>query len=76
MCVWSGVPKLPERTSLPFSQYLIKEVSNEVNFLRADKNESMLQIDRMLLMKIDKYFQSSKNSTFAMFFTISQKISY
>ena len=29
-------------------QYLKKEVSDEVNFLRVDKNESFLQIDAMI----------------------------
>ena len=31
-------------------QYLKKEVNNEVNFLYADKHESLLQIDTMILM--------------------------
>ena len=29
-------------------QYLMKEVSNEVDFLHADKHESFLQIDSMI----------------------------
>ena len=31
-------------------QYLKKELSDEVDFLHADKHESMLQIDGMILM--------------------------
>ena len=31
-------------------QYLKKEVSDEVYFLHADKHESLLQIDTMILM--------------------------
>ena len=31
-------------------QYLKKEVSDEVDFLHADKHESLLQIDTMILM--------------------------
>ena len=37
-------------------QYLKKEVSNEVDFLRADKHESLLQIDRMILMGYGQAF--------------------
>ena len=40
-------------------QYLNKKVvSNEVNFLCADKNESLLQIDRMILMGMVTHSQS------------------
>ena len=37
-------------------QYLKKEASNEVDFLRADKHESLLQIDRMILMGYGQAF--------------------
>ena len=37
-------------------QHLKKEVSNEVDFLRADKHESLLQIDRMILMGYGQAF--------------------
>ena len=47
-------------------QYLKKELSDEVNFLRADKHESLLQIDSMILMGIVKHSKSSQNSKFAM----------
>ena len=47
-------------------QYLKKEVNVEVDFLHADKNESLLQIDTMILMGMVKHFQSSQNSKFAM----------
>ena len=47
-------------------QYLKKEVSNEVVCLHADKHESLLQIDTMILMGIVKHSQSSQNSKFAM----------
>ena len=33
-------------------QCLKKEVSDEVDFLHADKNESLLQIDTMILMSL------------------------
>ena len=46
-------------------QYLKKELSDEVDFLHADKHESLLQIDSIVLMGIDKHSQSSKNSKFA-----------
>ena len=47
-------------------QYLKREVSDEVYFLYADKHESLLQIDTMILMGMVKYSQSSQNSKFAM----------
>ena len=47
-------------------QYLKKELSNETDFLHADKHENLLQIDSMILMGMFKHFQSSQNSKFAM----------
>ena len=47
-------------------QYLKKKVSNEVDFVRADKDENLLQIDRMTLMGMVKHSQSSQNSKFAL----------
>ena len=47
-------------------QHLKKEVSNTVDFLHADKHESLLQIDTMILMETVKYSQSSQNRKFAM----------
>ena len=47
-------------------QYLKKEVSNEVYFLYADKRESLIQIDTMILKGIVKHSQNSQNSKFAM----------
>ena len=44
-------------------------MSDEVDFLHADKHESLLQIDTMILMGMFKHFQSFQNSKFA----ISQK---
>ena len=43
-------------------QYLKKEVSDEVDFLHADKHESLVQIDTMILMRMVKHSQSSQNS--------------
>ena len=47
-------------------QYLKKELSDEVGFLHADKHESLLQIDSMILKGMVKHSQSSQNSKFAM----------
>ena len=54
-------------------QYLKKEVSDEVDFLQADKHESSLQIDSMIFMWMVKHFQSSQNSKFAMSFQYLKK---
>ena len=40
-------------------QYLKKEVSDEVDFLHADKHESLLEIDTMILMGMIKHSKSS-----------------
>ena len=48
-------------------QYLKKEVSDEhKHFLYADKFESLLQIDTIILMELVKHSQSSQNSKFTM----------
>ena len=41
-------------------QYLKKKVSDEVEFLRAGKHGSLLQIDSMILMGMVKHSQISK----------------
>ena len=41
-------------------------MSDEVDFLHADKQESLLQIDSVMLMEMAKHSQSSQNSKFAM----------
>ena len=40
-------------------------MSDEVDFLHADKHESLLQIDSVILMGMVKHCQSSQNSEFA-----------
>ena len=48
-------------------QYLKKEVTDEhKHFLYADKFESLLQIDTIILMELVKHSQSSQNSKFTM----------
>ena len=51
-------------------QYLKKEVSDEFDFLRADKHDKLLQIDTMILKENSQNFQNSK---FAMFYNTSKK---
>ena len=46
--------------------YLKKEASDEVDFLHAEKYESLLQIGTMIFMGMVKHSQSSQNSKFAM----------
>ena len=47
-----------------FLQYLKKEVNDEIDFLHADNNENLLQIDTMILMGMIKLSKSSQNSKF------------
>ena len=49
-----------------FLQYLKKEVSDEVDFLRVDKHESLIKIDTMILMGMAKHSRSFQNTKFAM----------
>ena len=46
-------------------QYLKKDLSNEVDFLHVDKDESSLQIGSMILMGMVKHSQSSQNGKLA-----------
>ena len=41
-------------------------MSDEGDFLHADKHESLIQIDTMILIGIANHTQSSQNSKFAM----------
>ena len=41
-------------------------MSDEVDFLHADKHESLIKLDTMVLIGIVKYSQSSQNSKFTM----------
>ena len=43
-------------------QYLMEEVFDEVDFLHADKHQSLLQIDTMILVGMFKCSKSSQNS--------------
>ena len=56
-------------------QYHKKELSNEVVYLRADKHETLVQIDRiMILMGMVKRCRNSQNSKFAMSLQYLKKI--
>ena len=46
-------------------QYLLKEMSDKVDFLYADKHENLLQIDTMILMGMIKHSQSTQSNKFA-----------
>ena len=46
-------------------QYLKKEVSDEVDFLHADKHESLLHNDTMILMGMLRHFQNIQSNKFA-----------
>ena len=47
-------------------QYFKIQLSDKFDFLHADKHESLLQIDSMILMGMVKHSQSSQNSEIAM----------
>ena len=54
-------------------QYLNKELSDEVDFLHADKHENLLQTDSIVLLGMVKHSQSSQNSKFSMFLQYLEK---
>ena len=48
--------RIPQNNNFAVSlQHLQREVSDAVDFLHADKPESFLQIDTMILMEMVKY---------------------
>ena len=47
-------------------QHLKKDMSDEVDFLHADKHKGLLQFYTMILMEIVRYSQNSQNSKFWM----------
>ena len=58
------MPKLPKLKSLLFLSiiaYLKGDVNNEVDFLHADKHESLLQVDTIILIRMVSHLQSSQN---------------
>ena len=65
MCVDSHVQTTQNNKLAISLHYLKKDISDEVDFLHADKQESFLQIDTMILMGMVKHSQSSQNSKFA-----------
>ena len=66
MCVASHAQITPPKKFAISLQYFKKELSDQVDFLRPDKHESLLQIETMILMGMVKHSQSSQNSKFAM----------
>ena len=54
-------------------QYLNKELSDEVDFVHADKHENLLQTDSVVLLGMVKHSQSSQNSKFSMFLQYLEK---
>ena len=66
---WVCVTKHLQSTQNKFAislQYLKKDVSDENDFLHADKHKGLLQIDTMILMEVVRHSQNSQNSKFSM----------
>ena len=61
MCVASNAQITQNNIFAIYLQYLKKEI----DFLHADKHESLLQIDTMILTRMIKHSQSFQNSKFA-----------
>ena len=59
MCVARHAQITQNNTFAIFLQYLKKELIDEVDFLFADKHESLLQIDSMIFMGMVKHSKSS-----------------
>ena len=54
-------------------QHLKKVVSDAVDFLHADKHESLLQIDTIILMEMVNYSQVLKIASLQCLYNISKK---
>ena len=51
-------------------------MNDKVDFLHADKNEKLLQIDTMILMEMVKHFQSSQNSKCTMSVQVRDEVNF
>ena len=58
--------QITQNNKFAISSNIKKELSDEIDFLHADKHESWLQIDVMILIGMVKHSQSFKNSEFSM----------
>ena len=56
-----------------FLQYLKKEVNDEIDFLHADNNENLLQIDTMILMGWSSFPKVPKIASLDCLYNISKK---
>ena len=72
MCVVRHA-QITQSNKCPISlQNLKKEMSDEVDFLHADKHE-LIQIDSVILIGLVKHSQISQNSKLAMSYSIPKK---
>ena len=69
LSLWVCVTRHAQSTQNKFVYLAIspEKHGDEVDFFPADKHESSLQIDTMILIGMVKHSQSSQNSKFAMF---------
>ena len=70
------MPKLPKIQNNKFAislQYLKKESSDEVDFLHTDKDESLLQIDSIILIGMLKYSWVREIASLQCLYDISKK---
>ena len=58
--------EITQNSKFAISLHFKKKVSDEVDFLQANKHESLLQLDAMILMGIAKHSQSFQNSMLPM----------
>ena len=66
MCVIRHA-QITQNNKFAISQQDLKNrLSDEVDFLHADKHESLLEVDTIILMAMFEHSQSSQNSKFAM----------
>ena len=66
MCATKHAQSTQNNKSTISLQYLNKDVSDEIDFLHADKHKGLLKIDTMILMEIVRDSQNSQNSKLLM----------
>ena len=73
MCVASNI-QITQNDMFAISlQYCKEEVSDEVDFLHADKHKNLLKNDTMILMGMFKHPWNSQNNKIAMFLQYFEK---
>ena len=65
--------EITQNSKFAISLHFKKKVSDEVDFLQANKHESLLQLDAMILMELPSIPKVSKTARFQCLYYMSNK---